>query len=323
MNRLVTRILEAVDGAEPRGVTLAVGRSLLAVAGFVTIAFTPDWMLFADTQHVPTGVRCDGIRSLSLWCVTGPGPAGLAAARIVALVVLAVVAIGYRPRWTCVPQWYLTFSLGVAMTLPNGGEQIARIATMLLIPVCLGDDRIWQWTRPAAPMSPWWRGSSSAALITLRLQLAIVYGEAAVSKLLVPEWRDGTALYAVSYDPDSGLSAPLQQLAAPFLARYPVLATLTWAVIGAELTIAVGVLGPRATRRAALALVVVLHTAIVVALGLFSFGIIMIATASIACAWRLSRPRLPTIGPADAVTARSVGSRLPHPSPDPAGDGGR
>jgi antimicrobial peptide system SdpB family protein len=209
------------------------------------------------------------------------------------------------------------------MTMPNGGELIARIATMLLVPVCLGDDRSWQWTLPAGPMSPWWRGSTCAALITVRVQLAIVYGEAAVSKLLVPEWRDGTALYAVSYDPDSGLSAPLQQIASPFLARYPLLATLTWAVIGAELTIAVGILGPRATRRAALALVVVLHAAIVVALGLFSFGIIMIATAAIACAWRPSPQRLRTTRPADVVIARSAGSRLPRPSLDPAGGGGR
>src|SRR5207248_6980165 len=130
-----------------------------------------------------TGVRCEGIRSLSLWCLTGDTDAGLSIARVVSIAILAVVLSGFSPRWTCIPHWYINFSLAASMSLANGGDKVTQVATMLLIPVCLGDDRRWQWSFPASSLPGRWRGRSFAAHWALRCQVFIIYLIAATSKL--------------------------------------------------------------------------------------------------------------------------------------------
>lgn len=292
----------AIAHFEPRGPYLAAGRSLFAAAQAATIIFTSDHDLFSYTRANPTGIHCGGIRNLSVWCITGPEPTALLTSRILSLLVLGLVVSGYRPRWTCILHWYVTFSLGVSIALPNGGEQVARIGTMLLIPVCLGDGRVWQWGPPRGLMPPAWRGASLAALLAARVQVSIIYAEAAVSKILVSEWRDGTAVYSAFFGPTYGMPASLQHLLSPALERYWVVAMLTWGTLVAEMLIALCVLGSSLARRLALAIVILLHSAIIVALGLFSFGVIMIAMALIVNAGVSERPatrggvRTPTLG---------------------------
>jgi antimicrobial peptide system SdpB family protein len=281
---VVQAVRRAAEARDPRGANLAIGRTLLAGAELSVIVFTPDRALFVYQRHVPTGVWCDGQAALSLWCVTGASGRGLLTARVVAIVVLAVVATGYRPRWTCLPHWYVMYSLSMSLSLPNGGDNVARVATMLLIPLCLGDDRVWQWQSPVRALPAMWQGSGRAALLTVRLQVTAIYVTAALSKLAEPEWRNGTALYAVINDPNFGLSPTLQEFLGPVLSLRPAVAVATWSVVTAELCIAVCVLGPRQMRRLALLLTIVLHAAIVLMMGLFSFGLVMVGLLMIACA---------------------------------------
>jgi hypothetical protein len=149
--------------------------------------------------------------------------------------------------------------------------------TLLLVPICLADDRRWQWSAPAGPLPPSWRGAAWAATLTLRLQAGLVYGVAGMSKLLVPQWRDGTAMYAVFHDPGYGLPAELLPRVAPLVDSVVVVSALTWAVPVLEIAIAVAVLGTQRSRGAAVLIGGVLHVGIICALGLFSFGLIMIA----------------------------------------------
>jgi antimicrobial peptide system SdpB family protein len=287
LSSLSRRALETAERFDPRGTALAVSRTALAVAHLVALSTTSDHALFTYTPPVPTGIDCSGIRSISLWCVAGPTPSGLTTSRIIALVILVAAATGYRPRWTCIPHWYVAYSLGVSMSVPNGGEDAARIATMLLIPICLGDSRVWQWSRPAtSPLSPTWRGSSYAAMVVLRLQVFIIYAEAATSKMLEKDWRDGRAIYSALSNPDFGLPAGLWRHVSPVFGHFAVTAALTWGTIVTEALIAGLVLGPRFARRAALILATALHLGIIVFMGLFSFGVIMIATVLAASAGR-------------------------------------
>ncbi len=231
LRALSTRIEWQLHGYEPRVYSLALARTVLASVTFVTIAVTPDRGLFAYSSTSPSGVRCDGLRGISLWCVAGPEPTGLLVARVVALLVLGVTAIGYRPRWTCVPHWYVTFGLAVSMTMANGSEHVSRVGTMLLIPICLGDRRVWQWSRPARLLEPRWRGSAYAAMVLLRLQIAIIYIEAAIAKMLVPQWRNGTAMYAVFGDPISGVNGSIYRFLGPAMDSRLVVGTLTWGAL--------------------------------------------------------------------------------------------
>lgn len=281
------RLVATAGTFDPRGTEVAVGRTLLALAELSVIVLTPDRALFALTGEQPGGARCSGTRALSLWCVGGgSGEGAFLVRRILAVAVLAVVASGYRPRWTCIPHWYVTFSLGASMTLANGGEGVARIATLLLIPICLGDRRRWQWTAPVPPLDPTWRGSAYAAHLTLRVQVVLVYGHAALSKLVVPEWRDGTAVHYVVRDAYYGVPDGLGRLLDPALGSYWFIALATWGTILAEVTIAASALAPSKARRVGLGVAVALHAGIIVFMGLFSFGLVMIALLVLACAGR-------------------------------------
>ncbi|SFQ99497.1 antimicrobial peptide system protein, SdpB family [Lentzea waywayandensis] len=266
---------------EPRTPAFGIARSLVAIAELTVLVFTSDTDLFPVVPNGPTGPRCDGLRALSLWCFDSSASAQTIS-RIVTIAALVLAASGYRPRWTSIPHWYATFSLAAAIHVPNGGENVARFLTLLLIPLCLADDRIWHWKRPATPLPEWSRGSAYVTHLTIRLQVVIVYGQAVWTKVVEPEWRDGSAMHHVMQDAYFGVGSEL----AGFLESSVLTTSITWGTILLESAIVVCVLGNPGLRRIGLALAVVLHGGIVLALGLVSFGLVMISLVAAASSGR-------------------------------------
>ncbi|MFC0432218.1 sporulation-delaying protein SdpB family protein [Kutzneria buriramensis] len=278
----VRLVSHAATAFEPRCRWLAIGRSLLAFATLTEILFTPDSALFADATGLTSGMRCDTVRSLSLWCLDSGLTGHVLISRIVAVGTLAIVGAGYRPRWTCVPHWYVTYSLAASMTVANGGDSAAVVLTLLLVPLCLGDDRVWQWRAPARPLGARWRGSAFAAQLVIRFQLCIIYVTAAVTKLADPAWRGGSAFYFVANDPYVGIPTAASQLILPTLDTPWLIRSITWSVIAVQLFIALTIIGRRRLRSIAVFLVAALHVSIIVVMSLPSFGLIMIAFSMIA-----------------------------------------
>ncbi|MEU5697173.1 hypothetical protein [Actinosynnema sp. NPDC020468] len=303
LNRVHGRVVRAVERVEVREPVLAVGRSLLALSTLATILFSADDALFPQTSEYPSGTRCAGVRALSMWCAANPDTAGSTVCRVLAVVVLAVTASGFRPAWTCVPHWYVTFSLTVAMPASNGGDHIAMITTMLLLPLCLGDDRRWQWSAVDRPLPARWGGSALAAHLALRGQVLVVYGEAALSKLSDPLWRQGSALRVISRLPQYGFPPPLRDLLEPVLTSYWPVALLGWSVIAVQLVIAASMTAPRVFRVVALVAGGLLHLGIVVLMNLTSFGSTMIAVLLVACV-RTARPERTRVVPEERVASR-------------------
>jgi antimicrobial peptide system SdpB family protein len=265
----------------PGGRRFAFGRSALALGTASVLAFSSDAELFISAVG-GSGVRCDGVRAVSLWCVTGQGAVGLTASRVIALLVLVAVASGFRPRWTCVPHWYVTFGLTAAMAQPNGGDHVAQVATFLLIPVCLADRRRWHWSDPSALSSPGRRGAGYAALLVLRIQLAVVYAQAMATKVLEPEWRGGTAMYSVLHHPEYGLPPAVLDRYGALVEGLWLSRALSWSTVAIELILAVSILGDARMRRFALVVAAVFHGAIGLTMGLFSFALIMLAAVAVA-----------------------------------------
>jgi antimicrobial peptide system SdpB family protein len=244
--------------------TLGVGRSLLALAELFTLALTPDHDLFPEL-----GERCGGLRAASLWCL-GHGSGCQDVMRYLAIIVLATVVIGYRPRWTCVPHWYIAFSLGASLVTPNGGEQIAKVVALLLIPILLGDDRAWHWAKPPTSMAPRWCGAAAASHLMVRALVVSVYLQALVTKLVETPWRDGHAMHYVLQDPYFGATpwvAALLENAVP---------VMTWGAMVAEAALALSPFAGDRIRGWAIAVGAALHIAIAVVLGLVSFGMTMV-----------------------------------------------
>lgn len=284
MKSLARSAVQAVERAEPRGTALSVGRSLLALVTLGTILFTADSALFIHTSEHPLGMRCGGVRAVSLWCVAGGSDTGLVLSRVIAVTVLVVALTGFRPKWTCIPHWYVTFSLVSAMPIPNGGDNVAQIATLLLIPMCLGDPRRWQWEAVTTQLSPSWRGRALAAHVVLRVQLVIVYATAVWFKLNDPLWQQGSAMQVISGMPQFGFAPAVRDLLGPVLSSYWLVALLSWSVVVGQIVIVLALSAPRRFRLIALAVGIALHGGIIVLMNLMSFGLTMIAVLVVASA---------------------------------------
>ncbi len=293
-------IMDRADTFDPRTRAYAAGRSLLALATMSVLLWSPDHVLFTGTASHGYGPRCDGFGQAGMWCLTDGVPHGTSIARWVAVTVLAVVASGYRPRWTCLPHWYVTASLGLAIAVPNGGESAARLFTLLLVPMCLGDRRRWHWTPVRDGLTAGYRGMAYAAWWALRIQVAVIYLDAAGAKLADPGWRAGYAILSCFTNPNFGLTPAWRPIASAVLVWPPLIAALTWGVLATELSIAVLILGTGQARRIAWRLCAILHIGIVIGLGLFSFGALMIAGVLIAAA-------------ADRTTVTSARDHQPEP----------
>ncbi len=277
-------LTDAADRFEPRGRPLAAGRSLLALASGCLLAFSPDRALFPRTAGVTDGPVCAGIGRISLWCLAESGGVNLLACRVIALALFVIVALGYRPRWTCVPHWYATYSLSVAVALPDAGEQVMRILTLLLIPICLGDDRRWHWQRPDGSLPAAWRGRAYAAHLFVRVLGVSIYAQASLSKLAVPAWRDGTAGYYWLVHPHYGSAMAIRPPIGTILEQRIGVSVVTWGALATELTLAVLLLCPGRARRTGWALAIGMHGAIALLMGFTTFAMTMAGLWAIACA---------------------------------------
>jgi antimicrobial peptide system SdpB family protein len=259
---------------EPRGIAYAVLRTTLALQTLVVVVLDPDGYLF-PAAGAP---RCTGLHGASLWCLGE----GTGVARVVTVAVLALAASGWRPQVLCVPHWYVTFSLAAAMPVPIGGDYVAQIATLLLVPMCLGDRRVWHWERVTDPLAPMWRGAAYASSLVLRLQVVVIYLIASGSKMAAARWRDGTVIYTLAIDPQYGMPPWLRQIVSVVFSSREVAAVATWTAMLGELAIVVLLWGPFRLRVAAFVIGLLLHTTIAVAFGLPTFGVVMIAVLAFA-----------------------------------------
>lgn len=250
-------------------------RTLVAAATGLTLATTPPpalWSPFYEGASGPLG--CDGLRgSIGLFCLVPPDR--LPIAHGFALAALAVVASGWRPRITGVIHWWISFSL-LASATRDGGEQVAALFALLVIPWTLTDTRRWHWQRASDVDRPRAAFIAHASRSLVRLQVMVVYLHSAVTKFEVDEWVNGTAFYYWVHDPIVGAPPALAPLVSP-LVRVPlILAVLTWGAIVAELVLVAALVAPRRWRWSLFWVGVVFHVGVALVLGIFSFSLAMI-----------------------------------------------
>jgi antimicrobial peptide system SdpB family protein len=199
---------------------------------------------------------------------------------------LLVVAIGWRPRITGLFHWYIAASLFASALMADGGDQITVVLAFLLVPVTMTDPRRWHWEAPvrATPVAGSGLLSTRAAsaqilalscFMMIRLQMAGVYLQAATSKMRVPEWRDGTAVYYYFTHPSFGLADPVKSWAMPLLANGIVVTGLTWGAVLLEIFLFAGLIAERRYRRVLLRLGIAFHAMIALVHGLLSFTLAM------------------------------------------------
>ncbi len=197
---------------------------------------------------------------------------------------LLLVASGFYPRATGFVHAWVTFSIAGSIALPDGGELAAKVIALLLIPMCLTDDRLWHWSRPRKPLPPASRGIAYAALWAVRLQVAGIYLHSGLGKFASSDWLSGTAEYYVLRDNMFGAAGWIRDLAVAMMSVPWLVFAITWGSIALELSVGLIILlGTDRLRRLALTLVIVFHVGIIVTIGLWTFALVMIGAVALAC----------------------------------------
>lgn len=257
--------------------TYGLARTLLALATLLTLIANPPSVLFHGSEAHPAGPVCNGLGQASLFCLFPEDLLWLSV--LVAAAILVVVALGWRPSVTGPLHWYATWSVAVSIQILEGGDQLAAILALILLPVCLTDPRRSHWDAPElrnvddAELLK--RFVAVSALVVAAIQVWVVYLQAAVSKFGVAEWADGTAMYYWLLDPSLG--APSWGVLREVLLTPGGVLAFTWGSLAVELFLVIAVLARRPVRRLAFFIGVIFHVLIAVFMGLVTFGIVMSA----------------------------------------------
>lgn len=282
LTRLGDWIYARVSRHAPHTNVYGTARTVLALGTLGTLVFSDIHSIFRPAVGLPNVPTCVGTSAASLYCVLGGSHLELA--RVISIIVVVVVASGWRPRYTALPHWYVVASLFASGILVDGGDQITSILALLIMPVALTDPRKWHWDPPrdVAAQRRSLRISEAAAwtlafscLFMIRLQVAGVYFQAAVSKMRVNEWRDGTAVYYWFTDPWFGFAEPLRSAFMPVLASAIGVSSLTWGAMMLEIFLFAGLIADKRARAVLLWLGLGFHLGIAVVHGLLSFALAM------------------------------------------------
>ena len=217
----------------------------------------------------------------------------LGAAWAVCLIVAGLFAAGYRSRVTAVLAWIIAVSTvrrapvtlfgfdlmlstwlfylaalgasGQALSLDRWSSRLRRTKTLAPPSLKLG------MTGQQPPSPPLATVSANLSLRLIQLHLVLIYGCAGLSKLMGPEWWNGTALEMLILTPE------FRRFNMTWLLAYPAILSLgTHLGVLLEISYPVLVWIPK-LRPLLLACVIAMHLSIDLILGLTEFGLAMIA----------------------------------------------
>jgi len=250
-----------------------VARSVLALATLLTLLADSSEQLFQPLLVADPGILDrSAVERASLFFLAHNH---LTAAKVLAVVVLLLVIIGWRPRLTALPHWWVTYSFAASASLIDGGDQVAATLCLLLLPVALTDGRPWHW-RGKATGGQVASVAAQVGWLLVRVQVAVIYLFAAILKLRTAEWADGTALYYVwtsSIFGAPGLLRPITN----WLGSTALVVPFTWGVLVLELCLAAALVAPLRFRTRLLPVALLFHAGIAVLHGMPTFALTMCA----------------------------------------------
>jgi len=274
---LVSAAIRRVDAVSPFNSSLAIARSLLALSTLLTVLLTPSETLFLSSPDNPDGVVCHAVAARwSLFCATG-GATPFAV--LVVVVVTVAVLTGYVPAVTAIPHWWVAWSLNISSPIRDGGDQVAAVLTLLLVPLLLLDRRRNHWTPDLLWGARSWRthGTAWAALVLVWVQASVLYANAAIAKFAVAEWANGTALWYWIQEPSFRPPAPFGWFVEAVHDSLPGAIAVNYGAMALELSAAALLFVRPAVRRIALPIMLGFQFCIGVMFGLWSFFLAMAA----------------------------------------------
>lgn len=271
------RVDATIEGYCPgRSPHLAIARTLIAIAQLSILWLTPQKYFFVPVAGREAGPKCDEYNRWTAYCLSDSAGWQSTVPWVLSIILIAVLT-GFFPR---VVSWFhvwASYSVSTAIALPDGGEVAAQLFSVYIAVICLGDSRRNHWSKFPEPGNGWLQSISWAGSVVLRVQVFWIYISASVAKFSVDSWGDGSAIYYVTRQEFFGVSGPLQSVV-EWVTRNPYASLgLTWGSMILELGIALLMLTSYRYRRWAIPLTIAFHGGIILIIGLWSFGLIMIA----------------------------------------------
>ncbi|MFD8212957.1 sporulation-delaying protein SdpB family protein [Streptomyces sp. NPDC059697] len=254
-------------------------RTLLALGTLGTLVFSDAATLFREVATVGRYPLCQGVNAGGAFCLVSPDHYDTV--RWLCCLVLVVAASGWRPRFTAIPHAYVAFSVFTGISIPDGGDQITWILTLLIAFVAVGDSRRWHWQssrvleKPESRHHALWALLSTSAIVLARVQMAVLYFQSCVAKLPHAEWADGSALYYWVNNYDFGAPNWLRPVLGAVVDEPLGVAAMTWGPLVLEIALAAALLMPQRVRWMLLPAGILFHLGIAVVMGLWSFAIAM------------------------------------------------
>ena len=203
-------------------------------------------------------------------------------AKWISIIVLILVIIGWKPRLTGILHWWITFSFSISSFILEGGDQVAEIICLLLIPITLFDHRKFHWQNNVNVKykESFIRDTfilfTQSVYFMISLQICYIYFNASVGKFISEEWLNGTSIYYWFDNSVFGLSEFWRKLIYPLLENPYLITSVTWGVLVFELLLAASILIKSPTLRKVLLISgIIFHLSIGVFYGLWSFFLVM------------------------------------------------
>ncbi len=143
--------------------------------------------------------------------------------QIIAIVILLFILSGYFIKITSLLQFWITASF--FMLRPPffaEGDSVNMLLSLLLVPVCLCDDRKNHWMEDIAT-TKLNASIQKIFLFIIKLQVAFIYFDSVYSKLQLKEWRSGTVIYYWFTHNFFGLHPIVSNTVEPVLRTFPII----------------------------------------------------------------------------------------------------
>lgn len=280
LSQLTIKIDNAVDRFTSSSIFtnyLGLARSVLALSTFLTLL----------TNKPDTIFRPDGVGNIRMYNLIWDKinffyllPYDqINILRWIAIPILLLVMSGWIPKIAAVLHYWICVSFVNSVMMVEGGDQIASNMTLLLIPICLCDPRSNHWyavtTEMSAKLRPERLLVSNFFYLLLRLQVAFIYFHAAVGKMPIDDWANGTAVYYWFNNPTFGMCSWMKPILNPLLTNPYIIVILTWGVIMFEFILFLALFLDKKYYRSLLISGMIFHFSIIVIHGLFSFFLSM------------------------------------------------
>lgn len=254
---------------------LGIVRSLIALSTLLTLIFNTTETLFLSGLENELFLLEDKIDYINIYTWFNSFFYG----KIFSIIILILVIFGIYPKLTCIFHWLVTYSFAMTSTCIDGGDQVASIITLLLIPICILDTRSSHWKHEKGNFNYYKNNLAFAFNFLILMQIFMIYFFASTGKFQSEVWKDGTAFYHYSTLPQMGLSKGYIFDFFNLIIESSIIVTLsTWGVLILELFLAIGIfIKNQNLKKRIYFFGVLFHILIIVFYGIFSFSLSMIA----------------------------------------------